>query len=426
MHTKTGHWDVSFRVVLALVFSALTGYSFHVIMIELKENRNECSRNKIWRITEMDEFYMEETDDMENELDNFELYLDQELDYLDEEDDRFEEEIWEEADEEDELTEAEEIELVKALTSIIDAAEAILVGMQRKVFELNETQDIEMRNDIIELEDGEKHLIVSAFLPDRENPDYGYYVPMKSEKIEPEKKTLKKGRPLPKFWKYTHGISYSKNGKFRDAEDVRKQRENRRNRIDESLICPMNALEEVFDEVKVTKKTIAGDKPEIPTERFLAKVEGRADSRQINKVLGLAEKWKESVREYKKNRFNAADKDYLGAYVNLLENQEKIKNDMKNSIRKMNRKTMSQLVRCGIHAADGIGIPSELREGYRKFGTEVMQLCYDYDKEMFLSCFKTAEEFEEDEARAKQQTEKITKFPKKVRRSMNKTRRKAI
>ena len=72
----------------------------------------------------MDEFYMEETDDMENELDNFELYLDQELDYLDEEDERFEDEIWEEADEEDELTEAEEIELVKALTSIIDAAEA--------------------------------------------------------------------------------------------------------------------------------------------------------------------------------------------------------------------------------------------------------------------------------------------------------------
>ena len=381
----------------------------------------------------MDEFYMEETDDMENELDNFELYLDQELDYLDEEDERFEDEIWEEADEEDELTEAEEIELVKALTSIIDAAEAILVGMQRKVFELNETQDIEMRNDIIELEDGEKHLIVSAFLPDSENSEYGYYVPMKAEKIEPEKNESSKNKPKkrrlrswPRFMRYTHDIGYARNGKYKSAEDMRIERKNRDDRIDESLICPMNALEEVFDEVKVTKKTIAGDKPEIPTERFLAKVEGRADSRQINKVLGLAEKWKESVREYKKNRFNAADKDYLGAYVNLLENQEKIKNDMKNSIRKMNRKTMSQLVRCGIHAADGIGIPSELREGYRKFGTEVMQLCYDYDKEMFLACFKTTEEFEEDEARAKQQTEKITKFPKKVRRSMKKTRRKAI
>ena len=34
----------------------------------------------------MNEFYMEETDDMENELDNLELYLDQEPDYLDEED----------------------------------------------------------------------------------------------------------------------------------------------------------------------------------------------------------------------------------------------------------------------------------------------------------------------------------------------------
>lgn len=43
MHTKTGHRDVSFRVGLALIFGALTGYSFHVIMIELTENKNECS-----------------------------------------------------------------------------------------------------------------------------------------------------------------------------------------------------------------------------------------------------------------------------------------------------------------------------------------------------------------------------------------------
>lgn len=374
----------------------------------------------------MDEFYMEETDDMENELDNFELYLDQELDYLDEEDDRFEDEIWEEADEEDEVTEAEEIELVKALSSIIDAAEAILVGMQRKVFELNETQNIEMRNDIIELEDGEKHLIVSAFLPDRENPDYGYYVPMKSEKIEPEKKTLKKGRPLPKFWKYTHGISYSKNGKFRDAEDVRKQRENRRNRMDESLVCPMNALEEALDDIKLTEKAMFGDEPAIPIEKFFAKVEGRADSRQINKVLEWAKEWKDTAREYNLKKFSAADKDDLGAYVNLLEKQEKIKTDMKRSIRKMDRKTMSQMIRFAMKAGDNIGIPRGLRENYRMFGNEVLKLCYDYNKKMFLSCFKTYAEMKEEEARAEHQSEKVTKFPKKVRRSMNKTRRKAI
>ncbi|RGI92315.1 hypothetical protein [Blautia obeum] len=377
----------------------------------------------------MNEFYMEETDDMENELDNLELYLDQEPDYLDEEDEWVEDEIWEEADEEDELTEAEEIELVKAITSIIDAAESILVGMQRKVFELNETQDIEMRNDIIELEDGEKHLIVSAFLPDSENPDYGYYIPMKSEKIEPEKKTLKKGRPLPKFWKYTHGISYSKNGKFKSAEDMRKQRENQKNRMDDSLICPMNALIDMIDEythTKLTKKAMFGDKPAIQMEDFLAKVDGRADSRQINKVLEWAKEWKAAAREYNLKMFSAADKYDLGAYVNLLEKQEKIKTDMKRSIRKMDRKTMSQMIRFAIKAGDKIGIPGGLRENYRKFGMEVMQLCYDYNKKMFLSCFKTSAEMKEEEARAEQQTAKVTKFPKKVRRSMNKTRRKVI
>lgn len=381
----------------------------------------------------MNEFYMEETDDMENELDNLELYLDQEPDYLDEEDEWVEDEIWEEADEEDELTEAEEIELVKALTSIIDAAESILVGMQRKVFELNETQDIEMRNDIIELEDGEKHLIVSAFLPDSENPDYGYYIPMKSEKIESEKNESSKNKPKkrrlrswPRFMRYTRNIGYARNGKYKSAEDMRIERKNRDDRIDESLICPMNALEEVFDEVKLTKKAMFGDKPEIPTEKFLAKVEGRADSRQINKVLEWAKEWKAAARKYNLKKSSAADKDNLEAYVNLLEKQEQVKVDMKRSIREMDRKTMSQMIRFAMKAGDNIGIPSGLRENYRMFGNEVLKLCYDYNKKMFLSCFKTYAEMKEEKARAEQQSEKVTKFPKKVRRSMNKTRRKAI
>ena len=125
-------------------------------------------------------------------------------------------------------------------------------------------------------------------------------------------------------------------------------------------------------------------------------------------------------------KFSEADKDDLGAYVNLLEKQEKIKTDMKRSIRKMDRKTMSQMIRFAIKAGDKIGIPGGLRENYRKFGMEVMQLCYDYNKKMFLSCFKTSAEMKEEEARAEQQAAKVTKFPKKVRRSMNKTRRKVI
>ena len=99
---------------------------------------------------------------------------------------------------------------------------------------------------------------------------------------------------------------------------------------------------------------------------------------------------------------------------------------MKRSIRKMDRKTMSQMIRFAMKAGDNIGIPRGLRENYRMFGNEVLKLCYDYNKKMFLSCFKTYAEMKEEEARAEHQSEKVTKFPKKVRRSMNKTRRKAI
>ena len=58
----------------------------------------------------------------------------------------------------------------------------------------------------------------------------------------------------------------------------------------------------------------------------------------------------------------------------MLEKQEKIKTDMKRSIRKMDRKTMSQMVRFAMKAGDNIGIPRGLRELEQKIHSYVFHL----------------------------------------------------
>lgn len=113
--------------------------------------------------------------------------------------------------EEEELTEAEEMEIVKLLQNAMDCQEKFLASMQKKILELNNTQEVEMREDYIEIEDGTVHKVVSAFLPDSENQEYGWWVPMVSEEVEKKKKTKKvKVRKLPRFWEYIHKVPYSR------------------------------------------------------------------------------------------------------------------------------------------------------------------------------------------------------------------------
>lgn len=47
--------------------------------------------------------------------------------------------------EEEELTEAEEMEIVKLLQNAMDCQEKFLASMQKKILELNNTQEVEMR-----------------------------------------------------------------------------------------------------------------------------------------------------------------------------------------------------------------------------------------------------------------------------------------
>lgn len=327
--------------------------------------------------------------------------------------------------EEEELTEAEELAIVKLLQNAMDCQEKILASMQKKILELNNTQEVEMREDCIETEDGAVHKVVSAFLPDSENQEYGWWVPMVSEEIEKKKTKKVKVRKKPRFWEYIHKVSYySRNGKkSKDAEDMRKERQKLKASIDYDLKCPMNALEDVLDEIDVSSKALRRDKPTIPTDKFLADVPGRADSRQMEKVREYAKQWDEEVRSY-----YAEKKSTDAAYIVCAEKLDEIEKDMRKSITKMNRKTMSQMIKFAMGEGKGVGIQKALRKEYTKFGKRILKLCYDYDREMFLSCFKKHSDREQEKIVQIEtvKKEKKSKSTQNVRRSMKKSRKKAI
>ena len=67
---------------------------------------------------------------------------------------------------------------------------------------------------------------------------------------------------------------------------------------------------------------------------------------------------------------------------------------MKKSIRKMNQKTMSQSIKLAMGC--GERVTPEVKKTYSRVGTHILKLLYDYDKDLFLSCFKKLDDGKED------------------------------
>jgi len=100
--------------------------------------------------------------------------------------------------------------------------------------------------------------------------------------IDDEGKIKKKKCDFPEFMKYTREIKYSNNGKDRPYDDIKKQKEDLKNRVNYDLVCPMNWLEEYIN--KIQNATTAGA---LPTEDFFNKMNGKANDRQMSKIMSL-------------------------------------------------------------------------------------------------------------------------------------------
>lgn len=102
---------------------------------------------------------------------------------------------------------------------------------------------------------------------------------------------------LPRFMKYTKQIKFTKDGKERDYDDVKKDKTKLLGRINNNLICPMNWLEEILDKIKIIPSTNT-----TLTESFFIKMEGKGNHRQMSKIRKLVESYdlyvKNNIQKY--------------------------------------------------------------------------------------------------------------------------------
>ena len=304
--------------------------------------------------------------------------------FEDSEDDELEEETLDKTDdsEESELTSEEEEIIVELLRMLNDSLDKVLSNAIQKLLELNKTQEIQMRSEVVELESGETYLLQLAFLPSETNPEKGCWIPVGADLISEKPKKKRSYRPLPKFWQYIK--------KNQDTATRQRIKE----RIDYSLQCPMNFLVDVWDEwEKPYKRKRAGGEP---VENFLVNVKGgRADCRQMKKIIEYAEQMDKAVKEYQIEKLKQKSKDDDGAYLALREKLDKITEELRKSIRKMNQQTMRRMIELAFGLDKSARIEPEVKACYKKYSSKGLEILYTYDKELFLSCFKKGERLDD-------------------------------
>ena len=178
---------------------------------------------------------------------------------------------------------------------------------------------------------------------------------------------------FPEFMKYTKEIKYTKNGKERPYEKVKEEKDKIKNRIDKSLVCPMNWLEEILSEIQMssTENTV-------PTENFFIKMDGKANNRQMSKIVNLIEDYD---KFYKSHIENEDDIEMISEkYRELI---EKIK-----SIKIGNPVTINRLIETSLDIETVY--KTKEKNPNSKYTRKILNCLYKASPDKFLNNFKKA------------------------------------
>lgn len=183
---------------------------------------------------------------------------------------------------------------------------------------------------------------------------------------------------FPKFMKYTREIKYTKDGKELPLEEIKEKKERLKGRINISLLCPMNYLEECLDEIKN-----ASTSNTIPDKDFFIKIKGEANRRQITKIMSIIDEYDGFVKNRKFQ--NMDEEDYNILLV------EKTRNviDTLSKIKINNPVTMNRLIELALGFSSEIGASKQRTYNPSKYTRKILNLLYKTNKEKFLMNFKS-------------------------------------
>lgn len=186
---------------------------------------------------------------------------------------------------------------------------------------------------------------------------------------------MKRKKDYPAFMKYTHKIQMTKNGEERPYEEIKKEKRRVSRRIDKSLVCPMNYLQEYLDKIQGAIK----DKT-IDTIDFFIKIKGKSNHKQMSKIRELIEEYDNFV---KYNFLSTDDKEEV--FSSVLAKTDEIMDVIHKF--KINQTTMNRLIETCLGVMGKTHTDKQYTDA-TKYMVRTFNILYRADKQMFLSNFK--------------------------------------
>lgn len=187
------------------------------------------------------------------------------------------------------------------------------------------------------------------------------------EYVDEDGNTKTQKADFPEFMRFTRTISYTKNGKELERSEIDKQVNKLNSRISSYYICPMNALQIVLNEIKPISS-----KNSIPTKEFIVKVSGKANQKQMDKIMNYAKELELLSKD------DMSDDDIL-AYTQRFD--EILKDLRKMKIK--NPKTMNRLIEIALNTSN-----MGKSKVYTRYTRNLLNLLYRMDKNAFLQNFR--------------------------------------
>lgn len=186
---------------------------------------------------------------------------------------------------------------------------------------------------------------------------------------------MKKEKDYPRFMEYTHTIPMTKNGANRDYEDISKDRKKLRNRIDPTIVCPMNWMEECLDKIQMAPYSKS-----IPTSDFFVWEKGRANSRHLGKVRKIVEEYADWVKHRAPSLVESNNETMNEYFVRSTGVIEAIKGVH------ISKVTMNHLIGSCL-GVDKTIPKKKIYKKASKYTRKMLNLLYKANRDMFLSCW---------------------------------------
>lgn len=187
-------------------------------------------------------------------------------------------------------------------------------------------------------------------------------------------KTIK--HDLPEFMKYTKEIKFTKNGVEIPYEEVKEKRDKIKGRINKNLVCPMNWLQEILNNIQM-----ASNENTTPTEDFFIKMDGIGNNRQMSKIRLLVEEYDLFVKDV---LLSEDDNEIL--YHGLMEKSREIVDKLR-CIKIGNIMTINRLIETSLGIDKHNNNINTRKHKDFKYTRKILNLLYRMNKSKFLINF---------------------------------------